>query len=143
MSESDEEDSDISDEEESQESSSEDPDEALRIEEKLDKKRGRPSKKLLGKVICVGCCVSPRVLCSCRSPLNPQMTAPQPDSSDDERKESKKKLLHQKCKDEYGLTQEQMLEETKRTELENKESLAALLRIEEERKRIVIRKPPM
>jgi hypothetical protein len=28
------------------------------------------------------------------------MTAPQPDSSDDERKESKKKLLHQKCKDE-------------------------------------------
>jgi hypothetical protein len=88
------------------------------------------------------------------------MTAPQPDSSDDERKESKKKLLHQKCKDEYvhsfflqcffcnnlnmyGLTQEQMLEETKRTESENKESLAALLRIEEERKRIVIRKPPM
>jgi hypothetical protein len=43
----------------------------------------------------------------------------------------------------YGLTQEQMLEETKRTESENKESLAALLRIEEERKRIVIRKPPM
>ena len=36
-----------------------------------------------------------------------------------------------------------MLEETKRTELENKESLAALLRIEEERKRIIIRKPPM
>jgi hypothetical protein len=51
--------------------------------------------------------------------------------------------LHQKCKDEYGLTQEQMLEETKHTESENKESLAALLRIEEERKRIVIRKPPM
>jgi hypothetical protein len=74
---------------------------------------------------------------------NSQITAPQPDSSDDERKESKKKLLHQKCKDEYGLTQEQMLEETKRTESENKESLAALLRIEEERKRIIIRKPPM
>lgn len=117
--ESDEEDSDISDEDQSEESSSEDADEELRIEEKMEKKRGRP-KKFTGK-----------------------MTAPQPDSSDDERKESKKKLLHQKCKDEYGLTQEQMLEETKRTESENKESLAALLRIEEERKRIVIRKPPM
>ncbi len=47
-SESDDEDSDISDEEESEGSSSEDPDEALRIEEKMDKKRGRPKK--LGKV---------------------------------------------------------------------------------------------
>ena len=79
----------------------------------------------------------------CVSLCNAQIAAPQPDSSDDERKESKKKLLHQKCKDEYGLTQEQMLEETKHTESENKESLAALLRIEEERKRIIIRKPPM
>jgi len=101
----------------------------------MEKKRGRP-KKITGKV-------GARAATGRHSNACAQVAAPQPDSSDDERKESKKKLLHQKCKDEYGLTQEQMLEETKRTELENKESLAALLKIEEDRKRIVIRKPPM
>jgi hypothetical protein len=52
-SESDDEDSDISDEDASDDSSSEDPDETLRIEEKLEKKRGRPKK--LGKVIFRAC----------------------------------------------------------------------------------------